>query len=82
MQLDQNPFFRKTITPWYDSNFSCWTLIALMGVVFLFAMAGMTVASANPDFSEHTWFPGLLGFLSFFLVIKVFLRVRRRSRHD
>ena len=50
MQLDQNPFFRKTITPWYDSNFTCWALIWAMGVVFCFAVGGIIVASNDPRF--------------------------------
>lgn len=82
MQLDQNPFFRKTITPWYDSNPACWILIVLMLLVGGFALAGMAVASAEPAFTPHTWFPGMLLFLSFFLVLKVFFRIRRRSRND
>ena len=81
MQLDQNPFFRKAITSWYDSSFACWTLITIMLFVFVFALAGMMVASGEPDFTEHLWFPVLLCFLSGFLVLKVFLRLRVRSRN-
>ena len=80
MQLDQNPYFRKVITPWYDSNFSCWVLVVCMIIVFLFALSGMGVASALAQ--EHAWFPGLLTFLSFYLALKVFFRVRQRNRHN
>lgn len=80
MHLDQNPFFRKAITPWYDSNFSCWLLVAVMSVVFIFAVAGMFVASSVADFSDHIWFPGFLAFLSFFLVVKIVARVRHRAK--
>ena len=82
MQLDQNPFFRKAITSWYDSSFACWALIVMMLFVFVFALAGMMVASGEPDFGEHIWFPGLLVFLSGFLVLKVFIRLRIRSKND
>jgi hypothetical protein len=82
MQLDQNPFFRKAITPWYDSNFACWTLIFIMIFVFAFAIAGVFVSSANPNFHEHVWFPGFLAFLSLFLVIKIFFRLKRRSKNN
>ncbi|RLC01201.1 MAG: hypothetical protein DRH34_09520 [Deltaproteobacteria bacterium] len=82
MQLDQNPFFRKTITPWYDSNFACWTLITLMLFVFVFAVAGIFVGSVNPNFYEHVWFPCFLAFLSLTLVIKIFLRLKRRSKNN
>jgi p-aminobenzoyl-glutamate transporter AbgT len=82
MQLEQNPFFRKTITSWYDSNFVCWFLIGVMLFVFAFALAGMMVAAGEPDFVKHVWFPGFLLFLSGFLVLKVFIRLRLRSQND
>ena len=82
MQLDQNPFFRKTITSWYDSSFACWLLIVMMFFVFVFALAGIIVVSGEPDFGEHLWFPGVLVFLSGFLMLKVFIRLRIRSKSD
>lgn len=82
MQLDQNPFFRKTITPWYDSNPACWILISLLILVLIFAGAGIYVGSATPQFAPHAWFPGLLAFLSLFLIIKIYLRVKRRDRNN
>ena len=80
MQLDQNPFFRKTITPWYDSNFTCWCLIAAMLCVFAFALYGIFIASSHPYFQQHVWFPGFLAALSGFLVVKVFIRLRHRAK--
>lgn len=82
MQLDQNPFFRKAITSWYDSSVACWVLIVIMLIVFVFALAGMIVASGEPDFEKHLWFPGFLVFLSGFLALKVFIRLRIRSKND
>ncbi|MBU1193294.1 MAG: hypothetical protein KKE62_18215 [Proteobacteria bacterium] len=80
MHLDQNPFFRKAITPWYDTNFSCWVLVGVMSLVFIFAVVGIFVASSVSDFSCHIWFPGFLAFLSFFLVVKIVARVRHRAK--
>lgn len=82
MHLDQNPFFRKTITSWYDSSPACWILMGFLFLVFAFALTGMAVASADPALEEHVWFPGLLAFLAFFLKMKIFLRMRRRFRND
>jgi len=82
MQLDPNPFFRKSITPWYDSNFICWALIIVMLFVFAFAIFGIVVASNNINFIEHVWFPYFLAFLSLFLVIKIFFRLRKRFQTD
>jgi hypothetical protein len=82
MHLDQNPFFRKPITSWYDSNFACWILVGAMILILAFALVGVGVASSNPAFQKHIWFPGLLGFLSIFLVLKVFFRIHNRSKNN
>ncbi len=82
MQLDPNPYFRKAITPWYDSNFSCWVLITILIFVFAFALSGVFVGLATPEFQKHVWFPSFLTFLSLFLLIKIFLRLRRRSKNN
>ena len=80
MQLDKTPFFRKAITPWYDSNFACWLLIGFMTMVFAFACCGILVGLSTPYFERHAWFPAMLAGLSLFLVIKVFLRLRYRAK--
>jgi len=82
MQLDPNPFFRKSITPWYDSSFICWALIIAMLFVFAFAIFGIVTAFNNINFIEHVWLPCFLAFLSLFLVIKIFFRLRRRFQTD
>lgn len=82
MQLDQNPFFRKTITPWYDSNPACWILVSVLGLILFFASAGIYVGAATAQFAPHVWFPGLLAFLCLFLIIKITLRVKHRNKSD
>ncbi|NWH06379.1 hypothetical protein [Desulfobacter latus] len=82
MQLDQNPFFRKTITPWYDSNFACWVLIWSMVLVFCFAVGGMIVVDDDPKLTRHLWFPLLLGGLSGFLIVKVYVRLKVRMSNE
>lgn len=82
MQLDKTPFFRKAITPWHDSNFACGIIIAILFLIFAFAIAGIMVGSSNPNFVQHAWFPGLLAFLSFFLAVKILLRLRKRAQSD
>lgn len=82
MHLDKNPFFRKTITPWYDTNPACWIVMGFLFPVFVFALTGIVVTSADPALAEHVWFPGMLAFLAFFLMIKILFRMRRRLRND
>jgi len=81
MHLDPNPSFRKPITPWYDATFTCWVLIIFMVFIFAFAIAGVMVGASNPNFKEHVWFPGLLAYLSLFLVVKIILRLRIRAKN-
>ena len=50
--------------------------------VFVFAVGGILVAGNDPAFSAHTWFPSALGALSGFLALKVWLRLRARTRHE
>ncbi|MCG8551739.1 MAG: hypothetical protein MI799_15160 [Desulfobacterales bacterium] len=80
MQLDQNPFFRKPITPWYDSNPACIILMVIMVPVMLFALVGIWMALTDSRLAGHAWFPGLLFGLSFFLIFKVYFRMKRRNR--
>ncbi len=82
MQLDQNPFFRKPITPWYDSNFLCWVLTLFFFLVFVFAVFGIIVASENPVFQCHVWVPSSLAGISLVLAIKIILRLKKRSRYS
>ena len=82
MQLDQNPFFRKPITPWYDSTFACGILIGAMLIVFCFALGGIFVAGKKSGFSPHLWFPGMRAGLAGFLVVKVYFRLRARAKND
>ncbi|OGR11195.1 MAG: hypothetical protein A3J85_07730 [Desulfobacula sp. RIFOXYA12_FULL_46_16] len=81
MQLDQNPFFRKPITTWYDSNFACWATMIMMIFIFIFAMAGIIVGSGTEGFREYVWFPTLLSFLCLCLVLKIALRIKNRSKN-
>lgn len=82
LQLDPNPYFRKAITPWYDSNLACWMLVVFMALVFVFAAAGIYVGSTVGRFNAHVWFPCLLAALSMFLIIKVLLRLQKRSKNN
>jgi len=85
MQLDPNPFFRKVILPWYDSDASCWLMIVLMLAVLLFAVAGLAEAQHISAYHDHRWVPLLLLILSAAVVVSTAVRlikrhIRRSSR--
>jgi uncharacterized membrane protein YfcA len=50
--------------------------------VFIFAMAGIIVGSGMGEFQEYVWFPTLLCVFSLFLVLKIALRLRHRSKNN
>jgi hypothetical protein len=82
MFLERPPFFRKQYIPWYDTNAVCWIAVSLLFLIFLFGLSGMSVALSEPQLSEHVWFPGLLTGLSFFLMVKIGIRLWRRNRTE
>ena len=82
MQLDQSPFFRKPITPWYDSGFACWILIIFSFLVLLFAIAGIHAGVKTPAFHKYLWVPGGLAFLCLFLLTKISLRLKGRYKNN
>ncbi len=82
MPPDRYPFFRKHYIPWYDTPAVCWIWIGILMLIFLFALSGITVAASDPDLAGHIWFPGMLGGLCFFVIIKMGLRLWRRNRKE
>ncbi|MBF0199835.1 MAG: hypothetical protein HQK66_00700 [Desulfamplus sp.] len=78
MKIDSNPFFRRTITPWYDSEMSCWILITFMLTVLIFGLIGVKAALENGDFESHIWVPSSLVALSFFTIVSTAFRMIRR----
>ena len=81
MQLDQNPVFRRIISPWYDSTMACWIVLVMMLVVFVFAAVGIAVAQQTIEFRGHLWLPLILMLLSGSVMVSTLFRLlKRRSR--
>ena len=82
MRLGQNPLFRKAIVPWYDSETACLIVILFLVVVFLFGLAGISVARDNSVYREHMWVAVLLAVLSGGVVVSTSIRlITRYVRH-
>ncbi|MBF0112568.1 MAG: hypothetical protein HQK74_07530 [Desulfamplus sp.] len=79
MDIENSNFFRKIITPWYDSHPICWILILWAMFVFIFAITGIDVATTNESFNSYVWLPFILASLAFMLIIIVFFRMRRKE---
>jgi hypothetical protein len=76
--LDGNPLFRKVATPWYDGDFACWVLLAMMVAVSLFSGAGIHVARMHPFYVDYIWVPVVLLILSLLVAVSVTLRLIHR----
>ncbi|MCK5312626.1 MAG: hypothetical protein KAJ62_10980 [Desulfobacteraceae bacterium] len=81
MKLDQNPFFRKAIIPWYESNLSCWIFITICTLALIFSMIGIRVALVDQAFTGFVWLPSLMAFLSLFVLIKILIRLITRRQN-
>ncbi len=80
MRLDQNPFFRRAIIPWYDSNLACSIFIAISVCALIFSLVGIKVALENSDFVSFVWLPSVMVILSLFVMIKIMLKLIKRRQ--
>ena len=78
MPSNKNPVFRKAIIPWYHSKTAYGATIAFMMLVFLFGIAGITVARDNLPFNDLIWVPITLVVLSGAIILISIVRLVRR----
>ena len=80
MRLTQNPLFRRTITPWYDSDAACITVLVFTLLVAGFSFVGINVAEAHPAFRTYVWLPLLLLFFSVAVCASTLVRLVQRHQ--
>ena len=78
MPSAKSPVFRKAIIPWYHSKTAYGITIAFMLFVFLFGLAGISVARANMQFNDYIWVPIVLVVLSGGVILFNIIRLIRR----
>ena len=78
MVLDQNPVFRRIIVPWYDSETLCLVVIIIMLLVFLFGIAGISVAGEDPEYHSYRWIAILITILSGGVILSTTVRLIKR----
>ncbi len=78
MLSDKSPVFRKAIIPWYHSKTAYGVTITFMLFVFLFGLAGISVARANIQFNDYIWVPIVLVVLSGGIIMFNIIRLIRR----
>ncbi|MCJ7541800.1 MAG: hypothetical protein WBG61_03610 [Desulfobacterales bacterium] len=78
MRIDQNPLFRKTIIPWYDSEVVCIGVIVFMLIVFFFGVIGISVARENAEYHGYVWIAVLLVVMSGGAIFSTTIRLIKR----
>jgi len=78
MRIDQNPLFRKTIIPWYDSEVVCIGVIVFMVIVFFFGIVGISVAREIAEYHGHIWIAVFLVVMSGGVILSATIRLIRR----
>ena len=74
----KSPVFRKAIIPWYQSKTAYGISIALMLLVLLFGLAGISVAREEIQYRGYVWLPIVLVVLSGAIAIVNIVRLIRR----
>jgi uncharacterized sodium:solute symporter family permease YidK len=78
MRIDQNPLFRKSISPWYDSETVCIGIVIFMLVVFVFGCIGISVAREEAEFHGYVWIAILLLVMSGGVILSIIARLIKR----
>ena len=78
MRIDQNPLFRKTIIPWYDSEAVCIVVIVFMMIVFFFGVVGISVARENSEYHGYVWIAVLLVVMSAAVIFSTIIQLIKR----
>ena len=78
MRLTQNPLFRRTIIPWYESTAACIIVLIFTLLVAGFSFVGINVAEGEPAFRAYVWLPLLLLLLSLAVSALTLLRLVQR----
>lgn len=76
----KSPVFRKAIFPWYRSKTAYGITVAFMLSVFLFGLAGISVARTNTQFNGYIWVPIVLVVVSGGITtLTIFRLIKRRT---
>jgi len=78
MPSDKSPVFRKPIIPWYHSKTAYGMTIAVMLLVLLFGLAGISVTREFERYSGYIWVPLVLVILSGAIAVTTLVRLFRR----
>jgi len=79
--MDQKPFFRKIIVPWYDSDTACYVVIVCMAIIIFFGFTGIFAAREVSGAQSRIWIPVLLIVLGAGVILSTLIRLLKRYLH-
>ena len=78
MPSNKIPVFRKAANPWYQSKMIHGITIALMMLVLLFGLVGISVTREIEQYHDYVWVPLVLVILSTGVMVSAIIRLIRR----
>jgi len=78
IQIDKSLSYRKTITPWYDSDSVCMIKSLIMFIIVLFGIDGIKVARQIDAYNDYVWVPVMLFALSVIVFVTNIIRLVKR----
>lgn len=75
--MEQNPFFRKMMVSWYDSELACYSITLCMTLILLFGIAGVSVALETEEYHHYLWVPVLLIVLCTCMILSMIFKLMR-----
>ena len=78
MKFNREPVYRRSIYPWYDSEFACTITILLASVVLFFGTVGISVALNKYEYYSYVWVPILITTLSGVVILSNMIRLTKK----
>ena len=78
MPSKKDPVFRKAVIPWYRCSQIYIFAIVFLLLVFLFGIAGISVAQDIEAYNGYLWVPLVLVAMSAFMIITIIYRLIKR----
>jgi len=75
MPSKKTPVFRKAVIPWYRSSQIYIFAIVFMLLIFLFGIAGISVAREIEAYRGYIWVPIVIVVMSTFMIITTTYRL-------
>jgi hypothetical protein len=78
MKFKRDPVYRRSIYPWYDTEWACIAAIVLAAMILFFGAIGISVAMERYEYHSFVWLPIIITFLSGIVIVINIVRLVRK----